>query len=306
MSPTTAETREPAAPETAAAIEKWLACPIGHGRLTVSGPVITSAEPSFRGEIVDGVAVMSGSIQKSFFDDKYETMRLGHQKEGEWAFCYAQQTALLTSYLRAGQVVLDVGCGPSLPYTVPTGVTVVGLEPSFNSIRVNTDVSLRVNGSAAAIPMADASVDAVVCFYSIHHMVGGTIEATRQNVARAFREFGRVLRPEGSLFIFEMTPIGPFYAAQAALWNLVRRMAPRSLDMYFWSAGALAAVAKDNLPSGAAPEKLFFGTSAFTSIPPVFNLPWFKIPRLFYPLDAKLYRWLMAPAAGRPAEAPTL
>ncbi len=304
MTPQQGETSGASASETAEAVARLLACPVGHGRLTVAGDVITSAEPAFRGQILDGVAMMTGSIQKSFFDDKYETMRLGHQKEGEWAFCYAQQTALLTSYLLAGQVVLDVGCGPSLPYSVPPGVTVVGLEPSFNSIRVNRDVSLRVNGIAAAIPMADASVDAVVCFYSIHHMVGGTIEATRANVAAAFREFARVLKPGGSLFIFEMTPIGPFYAAQAVLWNAARRMAPRILDMYFWSADALARVARENLPEGAAPEKLFFGTSAFTAIPPVFNLPWFKIPRLFYPLDAKLYRWRMVPAAGGPREAP--
>ena len=296
MSPPTHQQQRQAPPgDTAASVARLLACPIGHGRLTIDGAAISSAEPAFRGEIVDGVAVMMGSIQKSFFDDKYETMQRGHQEEGEWAFCYAQQTALLTSYLRAGQVVLDIGCGPSLPYSVPPGVTVVGLEPSFNSIRVNKDVSLRVNASATAIPMADASVDIVVCFYSIHHMVGRSIQETRANVARAFREFGRVLKPEGSLFIFEMTPIGPFSVVQALLWNLVRRMAHGSLDMYFWSANSLADVAKESLPEGAAPEKLFFGTSAFTTIPPVFNLPWFKIPRLFYPLDAKLYRWRMAP-----------
>jgi ubiquinone/menaquinone biosynthesis C-methylase UbiE len=281
---------------TALSVQKWLSCPIGHGRLTVAEGAITSAEPSFRGQIVDDVAVMTGSIQKTFFDDKFETMQKGHEKEGEWAFCYAQQTALLTSYLRAGQVVLDVGCGPSLPYVRPPGVVLVGLEPSFNSIRANRDVDLRVNGSATAIPMADASVDVVVCFYSIHHMVGKTIQGTRDNVGQALREFGRVLKPEGCLFIFEMTPIGPFSVVQSLLWNLVRRLAPRTLDMYFWSASSLAAAARENLPQGAQPEKLFFGTSAFTTIPPVFNLPWFKIPRLFYPLDAKLYRWRMAPA----------
>jgi ubiquinone/menaquinone biosynthesis C-methylase UbiE len=292
--PDLAETNVP--DDTARAVEKWLSCPVGHGKLTVTNGVITSSAPEFRGEIIDGVAVMTGSIQKSFFDDKFETMQKGHEKEGEWAFCYAQQTALLTSYLRPGQVVLDVGCGPSLPYARPPGVTLIGLEPSFNSIRVNRDVDLRVNGSATAIPMADASVDVVVCFYSIHHMVGRTIEATRGNIGSALREFGRVLKPEGSLFIFEMTPIGPFSIVQSLLWNLVRRVAPKTLDMYFWGASSLAAAARENLPKGAMIEKLFFGTSAFTTIPPIFNLPWFKIPRLFYPLDAKLYRWRIAPA----------
>lgn len=285
---------------TARAIEELLVCPIGHGKLKVAGGAITSADPSFKGAVIDDVAVMAESIQTSFFDDKFETMKRGHEKEGEWAFCYEQQTALLTSYLRAGQVVLDIGCGPSIPYSRPEGAVLIGLEPSFNSIRANGDVSLRVNGSAAAIPMGDASVDVVVCFYSIHHMVGSSVEETRGNVARAFREFGRVLKPEGSIFVFEMTPIGPFYALQLMLWNTLRRLAPRTLDMFFWSASSLARVAKDNLPPGAVPEKLFFGTSAFTSIPPVFNLPWFKVPRIFYPLDAKLYKWRLSHPAGVP------
>lgn len=284
----------------ARAVEERLSCPVCHGRLRVAGDAITSDAPSFKGAIVDGVAVMTESIRASFFDDKFETMQRGHEKEGEWTFCYEQQTALLTSYLRAGQVILDIGCGPSIPYSRPEGTFLVGLEPSFSSIRANGDVSLRVNGSAAAIPMRDASVDVIVCFYSIHHMVGATIGETRANVAQAFREFGRVLRPEGSLYVFEMTPIGPFYALQLMLWNAVRRMAPRTLDMFFWSASSLAAVARENLPPGTVPEKLFFGTSSFTSIPPVFNLPWFKLPRLFYPLDAKLYRWRVPPAAVTP------
>ncbi len=278
----------------ARAVEERLSCPVCHGRLSVSGDAITSDAPGFKGALVDGVAVMTESIRTSFFDDKFETMQRGHEKEGEWRFCYEQQTALLTSYLRSGQVILDVGCGPSIPYSRPEGAYLVGLDPSFQSIRANRDVSLRVNGSAAAIPMGDASVDVIVCFYSIHHMVGATIGETRGNVARAFREFGRVLRPGGSVFVFEMTPIGPFSIAQSALWNPVRRLAPGVLDMYFWSASALAEVARENLPPGSTPEKIFFGTSAFTTIPPVFNLPWFRIPRLFYPLDAKLYRWRMA------------
>jgi len=282
--------------DTASMVEKWLSCPMGHGKLTVTESRIASEEPAFKGEIVDDVAVMTGAIQKSFFDDKFETMQKGHERKGEWDFCYAQQTDLLESYLRPGQLILDVGCGPSLPYSRPEGAVVLGLEPSFNSIRANRDVDLRVNGSATAIPLRDSSVDVIVCFYSIHHMVGRTREETRTNVGRAFKEFGRVLKPEGALFVFEMTPIAPFQAVQSLLWNLVRSAAPGMLDMYFWSASALLSVARENLPAGSASEKLIFGTSLFSAIPPVFNLPWFKIPRGLYPLDARLYKWRMAPS----------
>jgi len=278
-------------PGIAELVETRLACPRTHGRLRIDGTAIVCPQSDFTGVIRDGVAVMTPAPQPSFFDDKFEVMRRGHEGEGEWAFCYAQQTALLTGYLRPGQVVLDVGCGPTLPYSKPPGVVVIGLDPSFHSIRANHEVDLRVCGSATAIPMADRSVDTVVCFYSIHHMVGATREDNRRQVEQAFREFGRVLKPEGLLFIFEMTPVTLFSGAQTALWNPVKRLAPRRLDMYFWSAEALARTGQRHLPPGSVLEKIFFGTSAFTMFPPAFALPWLKLPRIVYPLDAKLYKW---------------
>jgi ubiquinone/menaquinone biosynthesis C-methylase UbiE len=281
------------ATDLAALIEKFLACPRSHLPLLVSGEHITCAESGFAGAIRDGVAVMMPPTQSSFFDDKFEVMQSGHESEGEWSFCYAQQTELLTSYLRPGQVVLDVGCGPSLPYRKPPGCLVVGLEPSFHSIHANREVDLRVYGSATNIPMAAGTVDALVCFYSIHHMVGSTRQETEENVGRAFAEFGRVLKPGGMLFVFEMTPITLFSLLQGIFWNPVRRLAPGKLDMYFWSADSLAEIGRRQLPVESVLEKIFFGASAFTMFPPAFNLPWLKVPRLAYPLDAKLYKWRM-------------
>lgn len=273
-------------------VEKYLACPRSHAPLRVSGDVISCPKSDFAGAIRDGVAMMMPQTQVSFFDDKFEVMQAGHdESEGEWTFCYAQQAKLLSSYLRPGQVILDVGCGPSLPYQKPQGALVIGLEYSFRSIRPNQMVDLRVYGSATEIPMADASVDIVVCFYSIHHMVGDTKAATRANVTRAFHEFGRVLKTGGILFVFEMTPLSLFFWAQRLLWNTVRRLMPGKLDMYFWSARALTELGWNALPEGSQLEKVFFGASAFTMFPPMFSLPWIKIPRLLYPLDAKLYKW---------------
>jgi ubiquinone/menaquinone biosynthesis C-methylase UbiE len=294
VSETTRAIGWPNSADPAAAIEKWLVSPASHQPVHVADGAIRSADPAFQGSIRDGVAVMMNATQPSFFDDKYEVMQEGHEREGERTLCYAQQTALFSSYLQAGQVVLDVGCGPSLPYERVPGITVVGLEPSFQSIRANRSVDLKVCGSATAIPMADASVDIVVCFYSIHHMVGASRSATEQNVALAFREFGRVLKPGGHLFVFEMTPLTLFSWAQRLVWNTLRRIAPRKLDMYFWSAEQLAAVGRDQLPVGTVLEKIFFGASAFTIIPPAFSLPWLRVPRLIYPLDAKLYKWRVA------------
>ena len=270
-----------------------LRCPGTGTLLTREGNRLTSTASGFEGSIVDDVAVMLPATHRSFFDDKFEIMREGHKAEGEHRFCYEQQMELLESYLEPGMIALDIGCGPSLPYRKPAGVKIIGLEPSFHSIKANAECDLRVYGSAYEIPLADQSVDVVVCIYSIHHMVGATQAETRDNVRRAFTEFGRVLKPNGHLLVFEMTPLSLFAAAQHLGWNLARRLFPGVLDMYFWSAKDIIDLGRRTLPAGSQPEKVFFGTSAFIWFPPAFSLPWLRVPRLIYPLDAKLYKWRM-------------
>jgi len=270
-----------------------LRCPRSKQPLIRNGHRLHCPASGFEGEIVDQVVVTMPAGHRSFFDDKFQVMQRGHEAEGEYQFCYAQQMALLESYLKPGMVALDVGCGPALPYRKPAGVQVIGLDPSFQSIRANPECDLRIFGSAFEIPLAEHSVDIVVCIYSIHHMVGRTKAETRENVARAFAEFGRVLKPGGTLFVFEMTPLSAFAAAQSLFWNLARRLIPHRLDMYFWTARDIVDLARVQLPAGTVVEKEFFTTSALTTFPPVFSLPWLRIPRLIYPLDAKLYKWRM-------------
>lgn len=265
------------------------------GQLTRQGKQLVCPDSGFEGELVDNVAVMMASSHRSYFDDKYEVMRDGHESEGEHRFCYEQQMALLKIFLTPGMIALDVGCGPALPYQKPKGVKIIGLDRSLHSIRENRECDLLIFGSALAIPLPDKSMDAVICVYSIHHMVGKTIAETRSNVKRAFLEFGRVLKPGGMLLVFEMTPFAPFALFQQLGWNLLRRLMPNKLDMYFWKADAIIEMARQTLPEGSQVEKVFFGTSAFTTFPPAFSLPWLRIPRLLYPLDAKLYKWHTRP-----------
>jgi ubiquinone/menaquinone biosynthesis C-methylase UbiE len=245
-------------------------------------------------EMVDGVYSFLPREGGSFFDDKYHIMEAGHNaRGGEWKFAYEQQVSLLESYIKPGMVVLDIGCGPSLPYACPKGSVVFGLDPSFYSIRQNAQVTFKLHASATDIPLADASVDLIVCFYSIHHMIGPTIESTRKNVRSAFTEFARVLRPGRLLFVYEMTPMHIFSLLQRLTWNMLIKILHGKLDMYFWSAGDLVKLGEETLPGRAQIEKIYFDTTILTWFPPVFALPWFKIPRLLYPLDPKLYRWKM-------------
>jgi SAM-dependent methyltransferase len=256
-----------------------------------NGVALRCPASRFEGRWVDGVAAMLPLGHTSFFDDKFEVMQRGHEQEGEHRFCYRQQMELLEKSLAPGDVLLDIGCGPKLPYRKPSGVRVIGLDPSLASMRANRECDLRIFGSAYEIPLASAAVDAIVCIYSVHHMVGPTLAATETNVRRAFREFGRVLKPGGSLLVFEMTPIGPFAWVQRAYWNPLRARAPHALDMRFFTAAEMARFGREELPPGSALRDRSFAASPFTTFPPAFSLPWLRVPRFLYPLQPRLYRW---------------
>jgi len=119
-------------------------------------------------------------------------------------------------------------------------------------------------------------------------MVGGTRRQTRATVQAALREFARTLRPGGHLFIFEVRPWWPVWVIEQGVWNLARRALGPRLDMHFWSARALAALAREAFP-GSALQTITFRVRELTTFPPVFSLPWLRIPRFLYPFDATLY-----------------
>lgn len=93
-----------------------------------------------------------------------------------------------------GKTVLDLGAGTGkfLPYLQSTGATVIAVEPVAAMLsqlaRLHPDVEAR-QGSAENIPLADCSVDAVICAQAFHWF------ANRKSLA----EILRVLNPGGSL-----------------------------------------------------------------------------------------------------------
>lgn len=96
--------------------------------------------------------------------------------------------------LKAGRSVLDLGAGTGkfLPYLRRTGATLLAVEPVAamrgHIERENSDVT-ALAGTATAIPLPDASVDAVVCAQSFHWFA----------TAEALAEIRRVLTPGGVL-----------------------------------------------------------------------------------------------------------
>jgi hypothetical protein len=121
-------------------------------------------------------------------------------------------------------------------------------------------------------------------------MVGDSIGATRDNVATSFKEFGRVLKKGGTLFVFEMTPFAVFDLVQRLSWNPLRKAAPHLLDMLFWRQEAIVNFVSGSHPDLQTLEVISFPASPFVVFSPAFSLPWLKVPRFLYPLKPILYR----------------
>jgi SAM-dependent methyltransferase len=97
-------------------------------------------------------------------------------------------------HLHAGKKVVDLGAGTGkfTSLLVSTGATVLAVEPVGQMLAKLSAALPQVEallGSAYAIPLPDASVDAVVCAQAFHWFA----------TAEALAEIHRVLKPSGQL-----------------------------------------------------------------------------------------------------------
>jgi demethylmenaquinone methyltransferase/2-methoxy-6-polyprenyl-1,4-benzoquinol methylase len=101
-------------------------------------------------------------------------------------------------------VVVDVGVGTGLvareaAYLVGDATRVTGIDPSSGMVQ-QAKVPLGVRlicGSAEAIPLPSACADFISMGYALRHI---------SDLALAFCEFWRVLRPGGIICLLEITP----------------------------------------------------------------------------------------------------
>lgn len=177
---------------------------------------------------------MSGP--KIFTPEYYQRMR-DLESHGWWnaAMRDVAGDALARAALPAHGLMLDVGCGSGQTMAwfrdrYP-GWRTVGLDVAFDGLRAaRAGFGERVLGaSALELPLADATVDAVVTLDVLQHLPldGGD--------RRALAEMRRVLRPGGVLFIrtnAQTTPETPDDPA-----HLFRRYRGRDLRAAIESAG---------------------------------------------------------------------
>jgi SAM-dependent methyltransferase len=101
--------------------------------------------------------------------------------------------------VKGAGVVCEVGCGPGqvARYLKDRGVDMRGVDLSAEMVRVagrlNPDIPF-LQADMLALDFPDASLAAIVLFYSIIHL-------QREDVTRAFQQMSRVLTPGGKLFL---------------------------------------------------------------------------------------------------------
>jgi demethylmenaquinone methyltransferase/2-methoxy-6-polyprenyl-1,4-benzoquinol methylase len=141
-----------------------------------------------------------------------------------------RRRALLQAGLVPGMTVVDVGVGTGLVACEAAGIVgdptrVIGVDPSPGMV-ANAKVPAGVRllpGSAEHLPVPSATVDFVSMGFALRHV---------DDLAAAFGEFHRVLKPGGRLCVLEITRPQAGWA-RAMLKMYLRRVVP-------WVAARLA------------------------------------------------------------------
>lgn len=133
--------------------------------------------------------------------DRYDRInRWMSLDRGEWY----RRDALVRAGVRLGDRLLDVGAGTGVLAANAQGLVgelgqVIAIDPSLPMLRVagQRGVEGRVQSIAERLPVADDSIDFIAMGYALRHVA---------DLATAFGELGRALRPGGRLLILEMVP----------------------------------------------------------------------------------------------------
>ena len=154
---------------------------------------------------------------REYFDGDRTQGYGGYRYDGRWV-AIAEKLRDVWG-LWPGARILDVGCAKGFLLhdfrSVLAGAEVFGLDISDYAIRnAMDDVRGRiVRGTAAYLPFADASFDAVICINTIHNL-------PRDLCVNAVREIERVKRPNGHSYVQVDSWLTPEQQADFERWQL--------------------------------------------------------------------------------------
>ncbi|HVB94125.1 MAG TPA: ubiquinone/menaquinone biosynthesis methyltransferase [Acidimicrobiales bacterium] len=120
--------------------------------------------------------------------------------------------------LPAGSVVLDLACGTGdfLKILTRSGLRPFGMDLSWGMLAANRTGAPLAQADAASLPVAAGKADGITCGYALRNFT---------DLAPAFAEFSRVIRPGGRLSILEVAePDHGLLRAGDRLW--FRRVVP--------------------------------------------------------------------------------
>src|SRR5262249_19772010 len=130
----------------------------------------------------------------------YDALASGYDRRYR-SFSYREIEDALTTFLGdAKPVVLEVGCGTGhwLGWAGDRARRRIGVDASAGMLsRAKSTGAWLVRSVGEALPVADASVDRVMCIHALHHF---------PNRGRFFREARRVLRPGGGVINIGLDP----------------------------------------------------------------------------------------------------
>lgn len=125
-----------------------------------------------------------------------------------------KRTAFIAEHCPPGQV-LDVGCGTGLlaQRLTAAGFATTGVDPSpgmLEVLRRRTSGVQAIQGSGTALPFADGSFDLALTVAVMHHI------ADPGDIRDTLAEMVRVVRPEGSILIWDHNPRNPYWRSLMA------------------------------------------------------------------------------------------
>jgi protein-L-isoaspartate(D-aspartate) O-methyltransferase len=173
-------------------------------------------------------AAVAGRFDAEYWDGDRRYGYGGYRYDGRW-LPVAQEIAA-TYDLRAGDRVLDVGCGKGfllyeLTRAVP-GLEIAGLDVSRYALdHAKDEVKDRlILGDAASLPFDDASFDLVISLGTLHNLAVGSLFAALAEIERVSRRSRYVMvesyrdeREKANLLAWQLT-CKSFYSVEDWEW----------------------------------------------------------------------------------------